>query len=204
LETNVIDLINEKISKLINFQFDSKMLQQRGVADYIETLCCERINELSTTDLVVSEAVSVRSIEDIEIKLYDNLYKIDIKTHDVNRDFSMPNLVSVDRARKYLSVVTNHIIYIFVDYVIKEDIVCVKNVRVQPIESLDWSYLAIQNLGKGQLQIKNMNEGLFFNDNVTRKEWMDRLIKEGSDYYEKLILKVSEYKSNWNDSTKWQ
>ena len=203
METNVIDLINEKISKLINFQFDSKMLQQRGVADYIETLCCERINELSTSDLIVSEVVSVRSIEDIEIKLDSNLYKIDIKTHDINRDFSMPNLISVDRARKYLSVVTNHIIYIFMDYKIEEDIVCVTNVRVKPIESLDWSYLSIQNLGKGQLQIKSMTDKIFFNDNVTRKEWFDKLIKEGKDYYEKLILKVSEYITNWNDDAKW-
>ena len=159
---------------------------------------------MSTPDLVVSEALSVRSIDDVGIKYGVNLYKLDIKTHDVNREFSMPNLISVNRVRKYLSVTTNHLIYVFVDYEIKGDIVRIISARVQPIESLDWSYLAIQNLGKGQLQIKNMNESLFFNNNVTRKEWMDRLIKEGADYYEKLILKVSEYKSNWNDSTKWQ
>jgi hypothetical protein len=201
---NVINLINEKVNILINYKFDSKMLMQRGVADYIEILCCEKINQLSTSDLIVNEAVSVRSIEDIEIKLNNNLYKIDIKTHDVNRDFSMPNLISIDRARKYLSIVTNHIIYIFIDYKIEDDIVTIINVLVKPIESLDWSYLAIQNLGKGQLQIKSMSDGLFFNDNVSRKEWLDKLIKEGKDYYERLILKVSEYKNNWVDETKWQ
>ena len=187
----------------INYTFDSKMLMQRGVADYIETLCCDKVNELSTTELIVSEALSVRSIEDVEIKFNDNHYKIDIKTHDVNRDFSMPNLISIDRARKYLAVLTNHIIYIFIDYKIEEDIVTIINAVVKHIENLDWSYLAIQNLGKGQLQIKSMTNGLFFNESVTRKEWLDRLIKEGSEYYERLILKVSEYKSNWNDETRW-
>lgn len=201
--TNIIDLINEKTSNLNNFMFDSKMLRQRGVADYIENLCCERILQLSGSGLSVNEAVSVRSIEDIEVKLEEDLYKIDIKSHDINRDFSMPNLISIDRARKYLKKPTNHIIYIFIDYKINDDIVTITNLIVKPIESLDWSYLSIQNLGKGQLQIKSMNNGIFFNDNVTRKEWLDRLIKEGKDYYERLILKVSEYITNWNDESKW-
>ena len=81
--------------------------------------------------------------------------------------------------------------------------VTIMNVLVKPIESLDWSYLTIQNLGKGQLQVKSITGGLFFNDNVTRKEWMDKLIKEGKEYYDRLILKVSEYITNWNDDTKW-
>ena len=183
--------------------FDSKMLMQRGVADYIEKLCCEKISELNEKGMSVNEALSVRAIEDIEIEYDNNLYKIDIKTHDTNRDFSMPNLISVDRARKYLMKITNHIIYIFIDYKIDDDVVTITDVQVEPIESLDWKYLAIQNLGKGQLQIKSMAGGLTFNDNVTRKEWLDRLIKEGTDYYERLILKVTEYKTNWNDDTKW-
>ena len=200
----MISLINEKVGNLINFKFDSKIIVQKNVADYIETLCYDKVNELSNEDLVVSESLSVRSIEEIEIKLDNNLYKIDIKTHDTNKDFSKPNLISIDKVRKYLAVTTNHIIYIFIDYIIEKDIVAISNVTVKPIESLDWSYLAIQNLGKGQLQIKSVPEGIFFNENVTRKEWLDRLIKEGKDYYERLILKVSEYINNWGDETKWQ
>ena len=200
----MISLINEKVGNLINFKFDSKIIVQKNVADYIETLCYDKVNELSNEDLVVSESLSVRSIEEIEIKLDNNLYKIDIKTHDTNKDFSKPNLISIDKVRKYLTVTTNHIIYIFIDYIIEKDIVAISNVTVKPIESLDWSYLAIQNLGKGQLQIKSVPEGIFFNENVTRKEWLDRLIKEGKDYYERLILKVSEYINNWGDETKWQ
>jgi hypothetical protein len=81
--------------------------------------------------------------------------------------------------------------------------VTITNIAIKPIESLDWSYLSIQNLGKGQLQIKSINKKIFFNENITRKEWLDRLIKEGKNYYDKLILKVSEYISNWNDESKW-
>lgn len=198
-------MINEKVGTLVDFKFDSKMLMQRGVADYIENLFCEKISEMSSSDIIVNEALSVRSIEDIEIRFNEGVYKIDIKTHDVNRDFSMPNLISIDRARKYLINPNNHIIYIFIDYAVTDDVVNIINVIVKSIESLDWSYLAIQNLGKGQLQIKSgMSGGLFFNDNVTRKEWMDMLLKEGKDYYQKLILKVTEYINNWNDDTKWE
>lgn len=197
MNNKILGLIENKINKLVGFEFNSNNLMQRGVADYIENLCCQRVLELKDETVIVNEANSVRSIEDIEIEHSGNTYKIDIKTHDVNRDFSMPNLISIDRARKYLSVSGNYIIYIFVDYKIDGDNVYIINTKVKPIESLDWSYLAIQNLGKGQLQIKSMSNGLFFNDNVNKKDWLNKLIEEGEKYYDRLILKVSEYKNNW-------
>jgi hypothetical protein len=197
MNNKIIELIEGKINNLVGFEFNSMNLMQRGVADYIENLCCQRVSELKTDILIINEANSVRSIEDVEIEYSGNTYKIDIKTHDINRDFSMPNLISIDRARKFLSDLNNHIVYIFIDYTIDDSTVYIIGAKVQPIESLDWSYLAIQNLGKGQLQIKNMSDGLFFNDDVDKQVWLNKLIEEGEKYYEKLILKVSEYKNNW-------
>ncbi len=200
----MIDLIKNKINSLVNYTFDSKKISQKVVTDYLGVLCWDKINELSTDEVIVNEALFVKSIEDIEIKYNDELYKIGIKINDINnKEFTMPNLISIDKVRKYFSNIKNHIIYIFIDYKIEDDMVTVMDIIVKPIECLDWSYLSIQNLGKGQLQIKGTTNTLTFNDGVTRKEWLDRLLKEGNEYYDKLILKVSEYKINWNDETKW-
>ena len=37
-----------------------------------------------------------------------------IKTHDINSDFSMPNLISVDRLKKFYENDNNYIIYIYI------------------------------------------------------------------------------------------
>lgn len=197
MNSKIIEILRNNVNVLINFEFESSNLNQRGIADYIESILCDKIIELNNNDIKVNEALSVRSIEDIEVVYDDYIYKIDIKTHDIDRDFSMPNLISIDRARKFLSNERNNIIYIFIDYKVKNNLVKIKDIKVQPIESLDWSYLSIQNLGKGQLQIKNMSSKLFFNDLITKEQWLNILIKEGEKYYEKLILKVSDYKNNW-------
>jgi len=200
----MLDLIKNKINSLVNYTFDSKKISQKDVTDYLNVLCWDKINELSTDEVIVNEALFVKSIEDIEIKYNDELYKIGIKINDINnKEFTMPNLISIDKVRKYLSNIKNHIIYIFIDYKIEDDMVTVMDIIVKPIECLNWSYLSIQNLGKGQLQIKGTTNTLTFNNDIMRKEWLDRLLKEGNEYYDKLILKVSEYKINWNDETKW-
>lgn len=202
METNIIDLIGQRIDKLNNFIFDSRRIQ-KGIAEHIQVLCYEQISGLNDEGLIVIDTLATKSIEDVEIKYNDELYKIDIKPHDITKDLSIPNLISIDKARKYLKKQTNHIVYVFMDYKISDDMVTITNVIVKPIECLDWSYLTIQNLGKGQIQLKSPATGLFFNDNISRKEWLDRLIKEGKEYYDRLILKVSEYITNWNDDSKW-
>lgn len=197
MNNKIIEMLEGKINNLVGFEFSSIGLIQRDISSYIEDECKQRILELENDFIVINEANSVKSIENIEIEHSGNTYKIDIKTHDINSDFSMPNLISIDRARKFLSDLNNHIIYIFIDYTIEDNTVYIINAKVKPIESLDWSYLAIQNLGKGQLQIKSMSNGLFFNDNIDKQIWLNKLIEEGEKYYDRLILKVSEYKNNW-------
>ena len=88
----VIDLIIERVSKLNNFIFDSRRIQ-KGVTDYIQVLCYEQISGLNDEGLIVIDTLSTKSIEDVEIKYEDNLYKIDIKSHDISKDFSIPNLI---------------------------------------------------------------------------------------------------------------
>jgi hypothetical protein len=112
--TDIINLINNKTVDLNNFMFDSKLLNQK-IKNYIECLCCQKITELNSHELNVNKPLTIKSIENIEIKSNDENYKIVIKSHDINKYFSMPNLISIEKARKYLKISTNHIIYLFKD-----------------------------------------------------------------------------------------
>lgn len=73
----------------------------------------------------------------------------------------------------------------------------IQNIDVRLIEELDWGMLAIQNLGKGQLQIKNMNNKLSFVP-VDRESWMAELKENAIIYYDKLINKINNYKKTWS------
>ena len=121
------------------------------------------------------------------------LIKIDTKSHDLNSEFSMPNLISIDRLAKFYKTDTNYLLYIFIDYVTVDNITTIKNVLVKLVEELSWEILAIQNLGKGQLQIKNMNNELLFID-ANRVSWLSTLKSNAYIYYDKLIEKVKRYK----------
>ncbi len=202
-QIGIIDLISNKINELIDYTFNIKDIQ-KSISDYISILSFDKISNLSYNNITVNKPASSKLIEDIDIKHQEQSYKIDVKSYDVNKTLTVPNLISIDKARKCLSNKNNHIIYIFVNYQIVEDAIKIVKIFVKPIESLDWSYLDIQNIGKGQLQIKSLPNGIFFTDNVTRKEWLDKLIKKGEEYYEELLLRVFDYKNNWLDNEKWK
>lgn len=190
-------VIKDITKDLVGVSIDSSNIQQRGIADKIEDIVCSQVMKLKSSGLVVEAATSKRSIEDIQIKEGANLYKIDIKSHDVMSDFSMPNLVSIDRLRKFYEKDTNFLVYIFVDYKTVGTTTTIDKIEVRLVEELDWSILAIQNLGKGQLQIKNMNSELIFTS-INRDEWISVLKKNAIDYYNKLLSKIERYKIEWS------
>jgi hypothetical protein len=151
---------------------------QRQIADVIEA---------NLADYYVEQGGklpdSVRTIEDVS--LGDTL--IDIKTRDVNRKFSMPNLISVARLRKNKDT---KIVYHFVDYEVSDNEVVVLNQTIVPIWEIDWSVLKIQNLGKGQLQlcgVKDYNKLPKYEG--TQEEWFVRLELEMVNFYKKQITK---------------
>lgn len=151
---------------------------QRQIADIIEA---------NLADYYVEQGGklpdSVRTIEDVS--LGDTL--IDIKTRDVNRKFSMPNLISVARLRKNKDT---KIVYHFVDYEVNDDEVVVLNQTIVPIWEIDWSVLKIQNLGKGQLQLCGVKDySRLPRYKGTQEEWFVRLELEMVNFYKKQITK---------------
>lgn len=162
-----------------------KQLQQRGIADKLEQSC----NDILTANFNnVIPATSRRSIEDITV---DGFY-VDHKTSDVALNFKMPNLISIDRLKN----LTTPLLYNFIKYdSSKQEIL---DIMVLDVYELNWDHLSIQNLGAGQLQIKNMVS--FFDSPVTsmtKQEWIDRLHSEAVVFYDKLIVKTMNRKKKW-------
>jgi len=164
---------------------ESSQLQQRGIADKLELQCNIILTEAFTE---VVPASSRRSIEDITV---NNCY-IDHKTSDTALKFKMPNLISIDR----LKTLDKPLIYNFVKYdSIEKKII---DIVVMDVYELNWDHLSIQNLGVGQLQIKNMVT--FFESpktSLTKAEWIDRLGKEAVSFYAKLMVKTENRKKKW-------
>jgi len=192
----MIQLLRNTLSELIGSQIDSNGLQQRGIADKIEELVCNKIKTINTNGLLVEDASSKRSLEDIQVTDENgNLYKLDIKTHDINADFSMPNMVSVARLLNFYQTETNNLAYIFVDYKEENNITEITNIIIKLVEELSWDMLAIQNLGKGQLQIKDMNSELIFIE-PNREVWVQQLKVNMVEHYNKTIRKFQGYINN--------
>lgn len=191
------ELITEKLQILVGTSFNTKGLQQRGVADLIEQKATDLILQLKSDFIITEYATSRRSIEDVQIKTNGKLYKIDIKSHESTSEFSMPNLISIDRLKKLYIDENNHLLYVFISYSTCDSSTIIETVNVCYVEELDWSILAIQNLGKGQLQIKNMNKDLILVGDVNRKEWLEKLRTNAIIYYTKLITKIEKLKKEW-------
>lgn len=196
---DVINLIELKLKSLYNTTYTSS--SEKFVNSDIKYLITTTLLKLNGfNNLSVFKTDNIRSFENLEIKLENKLYKIDINTHDVEKVISLPSLMSIKRAKDFLSNYNNFITYIFVDYkILSDNDFEIVNIQVQNIETLDWSYLSIQNLGKGQLQMKNISDKLTFNNNITRREWLTLLNHKGSEYYNNLLLKITEYKSKWEE-----
>ena len=189
------------LNDLTNTKFRvSRRLQQRGIADYIESLVADTLISRHNA----TQAGSKRSIEDVMVG--DSTY-VDIKTTDINANFSMPNLISIERLRKLYQNPENQLVYIFVDYeVIDEELDAsiytqvkyaeIKSIEVRPIETISWCCMHIQSLGNGQLQLKNAHNTIKRYEH-SRDEWLAQLKSEALLYIEKQLSKLCKYRENW-------
>lgn len=156
---------------------------QRAYADVLEEQACAQAKLLHHAEY--KPARSVRSPEDFWIG--NNL--VDVKTRQLGTDFNMPNLISVDRLDKILSTPDQELYYWMIDYSVEADGSCVvRHSEVRTVWSLPWAALAIQNLGKGQLQICKWTE--VANHATDRAGWHAQLKQERRAFYRKQIAKL--------------
>jgi len=181
-------MLNRQITKVLkeNLQFpESTNLQQRGIADKIEDQCAEVLKQ-NFED--VTPPRSRRSIEDVNV---GDVY-VDIKTSDAALNFKMPNMISIDRLRK----LDKDLIYSFVIY--DSDKKAILDTFSLYVYELNWEHLAIQNLGKGQLQIKNMAEFLKSpTSNMTKDQWLSTLQEKAIDFYRKVQNDAMKRQAEW-------
>lgn len=121
----------------------------------------------------------------------NNYYLIDVKTHNMQTHFNMPNLTSVHRLARFYEDPRNYFIILLVAYAVEGERLVFSNVRFVPIEHLQWSCLTIGALGWGQIQIANANI-IHIDRNVSRKAWMLSLCDQLDVFYPKEIAKITE------------
>tara|TARA_R110000803_G_scaffold342_1_gene1228 strand:- start:5990 stop:6592 length:603 start_codon:yes stop_codon:yes gene_type:complete len=185
-------LIKESLDERLTTSFEvTNGMMQRGVGDIVEVKVSNILLGLEDPTIRESyEAKSKRSIEDVGLITndYDDV-KIDIKTHNIKSELSMPNLISISRVKKFYEKDNHLLLYVFVDYVKDGNQVNITNIEVRCIEEIDWDSLTIGNLGKGQLQITKMSDVKFVED-VDRGVWLDKLSEKVIKYYQLLITKI--------------
>ncbi len=164
---------------------------QRGVASKIELI----IKNYIIQNYNGIEPKSVRAIEDIKV----NNQLIDIKTRDIDRKFSMPNLISIERLKKILAKLKSKeviIKYLFIDYKIDKNIVTITNIHENNIEDISWENLQISNLGLGQIQIKNAKNDII-KTNLSIDEWSRTFFIEANKFFNKQINKFIKRREIW-------
>lgn len=171
---------------------------QRTIGDLLEFKVIELLKSLKDDNLINEsiEARSKKSVEDITLIQNDIHHYVDIKTHNLDLDFSMPNLTSIEKLREILLDDKKTLIYVFISYKIQENLVIINTIEVKYIWNLDFSILRIGSLGRGQLQIKNMNNELIFNDD-NKLTWFEKLKKVVNLYHDSRIKKIEKEKKLW-------
>ena len=187
--TNTKTTLKEIVIPQLSLSKVKKGLDQRGYASELEK---NFIDIAKDTFDDFHEALSVRSADDITL----NGILVDFKSTDVDKKFKMPNLISIAVLKaKYYS---EEILYSFVTYSSKQHKVLDSHLFY--IWELPWEHLKIQNLGKGQLQIKNMKN--FIDDignlsTLSKDEWYQEFIKQGEIFYKDLIKKTEKRIEEW-------
>lgn len=185
----------EKLSqlKLKELEFDSEDIEQRGKGDKVERILSRFIEEMKTTKIQILPRSSKRSFEDLSIKLGDFNIALDFKSHDVDANFSRPNLKSIERIKKFLKNDSNHLWYVFVDYKSQENKTTILNIEVRSPEELPWECLDLGNIGRGQIQIKDKNIPINFRE-ISRSEWLKELSINKIKFLDKQINKFQKNK----------
>jgi hypothetical protein len=197
-----VNPIKQHIKELLDEQLQNFELieggQQRTVGDLIESKVSEIL--FNSTSELISEKIAPRSkksIEDVTLVSNGVLYYIDPKTHDINSDFSMPNLTSVEKIKKLFDTTDKELIYVFVSYAITDGMVIISDIKVFFLWELDISILGVGALGKGQLQIKNANKDLVFTQKG-KVGWYGDFKLLMQEFLKKQLIKVNKQILEWS------
>jgi len=173
-------------------------LAQRGVGDVVEKLVAQAIVEAAEGRDGVSaqHARTRRSMEDVKLLAGEACFNVDVKTRNLGSDFSMPNIVSIQRLDRFYRKGTNVFVVLTAEYSDLGGEIAVENLGWRRVEEICWSCLSIQNLGQGQLQLADARQPIrrFEGD---RCDWMRLLHAEGSAFYGRQAEKALAAHREW-------
>ncbi len=205
----------ENISKTIlqelnlnatNIVSDLSLNSPRAVGDAVQEYLAEKglPKILKEYGINVNDEFGRRAMEDMAFKdSNNNYYAVDVKTHNIETAFNMPNLISVKRlATFYRNDSKNNFCILLVSYTIKNTQIQYESCIFKRIESFDWDCLTLGALGWGQIQIANANN-LKFTPTTDRKQWMSALCNNISLFFDSEINKIGERKLWFNSMKKY-
>lgn len=164
----------------------------RAVGDTVQEILGERMSECFPDGTIkeFSDRFARRAMADVAfMDFQDNYFIVDIKTHNRNTDFNMPNLTSVERLSRFYEDDKNFFVILLAEYKINDGKIEFDAVRLIPIEHLKWNCLTIGALGWGQIQIANARI-VNVDRNQSRKKWMLQLCDVMDNFYPKEIAKI--------------
>ena len=173
--------------------------EQRSIGDLIEFKVSQILMELANHSLVKKclKARGKKSVEDVTVVDKNGVYHyVDTKTHNQDCEFSMPNLTSIDKIRKLIFDDKKTLTYVFVSYLLDNNIVKIQGVDVKYVWEVDLADTRIGALGKGQLQISNMKKGLRFTDQG-KSNWFENLKTLVRLYHDERIKSIEKEKEKW-------
>ncbi len=204
-----ISKLEKLLLQFVNSQEDYLSVRSlddpRSVGSALQSLVEDNFQIIvSNPELEFQTNFTRRGMADIAFSDADNVnYIIDVKTHNLDTAFSMPNLTAnrrlVDLYKTDKLQPENYFMVLIFAYRIIDSKLIVEKVIFTPVENLDWECLTIGALGWGQIQIKNSNK-IKLNLELTRKEWMLQLCDKMIIFYPKEITKIKERVKYFEDA----
>lgn len=149
-ELLIDELLNEDLQELIGTDIGPEV-GQRSLADKIEIILqdfltknCKYHCKLPTT---------VRTTEDILMEFEGLKLYIDVKSTDLSKVFHMPNLISIDKFLKNFKPESKNRVGLIL---VESNKSKITDIRFTFLQNIDTKSLQVSNLGKGQIQIKNI------------------------------------------------
>lgn len=190
------DRIGQSIKTFLNGQDDflstATVASTRATGDAIQGILADHFEKIVGTEVCAkySARFARRAMADLAFEDYDGFYYVvDVKTHRIDTEFSMPNLTSVKRLSRFYEDDKNYFVVLMVDYEIDGLQVVVREVKFVPIEFLAWDCLTIGALGWGQIQIANAKR-VTLAPGTSRRDWMLRLCDTLFEFYPREIAKI--------------
>lgn len=197
-EIDILNNIQENLLNLLNschdFDNDHIINSPRAVGDTVQEVLSTQMSTCFPSELIkdFNARFARRSMADVAFTDYeDNYFIVDIKTHNQNTDFNMPNLTSVERLSRLYQDDKNYFVILLVEYKVVNRKIEFDAVTLVPIEHLKWDCLTIGALGWGQIQISNARI-VNVERSQTRKNWMLQLCDVLDIFYPKEISKIEE------------